>query len=214
ALGLGGRPAPRGHEGVALAGRFAGRRVLAFLGRRHLYQGWDAREVAAPVALAVNAGATTVVLTNAAGGLDPQMRAGDLMLIRDHLNLTGHSPLDGSRDDPFLDLHDAYAPRLRALARSLDPALREGIYAGVRGPQYETPAEAALLRVLGADAVGMSTVLETLAARARGCEVLGISLIGNLLDPVTVVSHADVLAAGAHGAVRLGDLLEAVSAAV
>ncbi len=192
--------------------------MVAFAGRVHLYQGHDARAVTSLVRIAAACGARTIVLTNAAGGLNPDFAQGDLMLISDHINLTGATPLDGSRDaNPFLNMIDAYAPHLRALAREHAPpeiVLREGVYAGLRGPQYETLAEATALRRIGADAVGMSTVLETLAARALGLDVFGISAITNVIGPSIDVSHGDVLmrsrAAGAGIAHVLEGLLGAL----
>jgi purine-nucleoside phosphorylase len=136
---------------------------------------------------------------------------GQPVLISDHLNLTGRSPLVGAQ---FVDMVDAYAPRLRVLARSIDPALAEGVYAGLPGPHYETPAEIRMLRTLGADLVGMSTVHETIAARAAGAEVLGVSLVTNMAAGITgePLSHAEVLAAGAASATRMGTLLADVVA--
>lgn len=197
-----------GHRGVAIVGTWAGRRVVAFAGRAHLYQGYSAHRVAYFVRLAAAIGARTLVLTNAAGALNPSYARGDVMLIADHINLTGASPIDGSLRDPFVGMSDAYAPELRALAR--DASLREGVYAGVRGPQYETAAECEALRRLGADAVGMSTVLETIAARALGLDVLGISLITNTTGDTGDVSHADVLAAATAGAERIAAIVERV----
>jgi purine-nucleoside phosphorylase len=199
-----------GHPGVAYVGAWAGKRVVAFAGRAHLYQGESPESVTYFVRLAAAAGARTVVLTNAAGGLNPEYGRGDLMLIRDHLNLTGATPLDGRAGDPFLGMVDAYAPHLRVLAREAAAGLtlREGVYAGVRGPQYETPAECEALRRLGADAVGMSTVLETIAARSLGLDVLGISLITNATGPTEVISHAAVLAASKEGSENLALAIE------
>jgi purine-nucleoside phosphorylase len=200
-----------GHRGVALVGERAGKRVLAFAGRAHLYQGYSAREVTQSVRLAAACGARTIVLTNAAGGLNEDFAAGDFMLIADHINLTGATPLDAKDGaSPFLCTFDAYAPALRAAARAAsgDMPLREGVYAGVRGPAYETPAEARALRLLGADAVGMSTVLETLAARALGLDVLGISLIANAAGAASGVSHGEVLAASERGSEHLARLIE------
>ena len=174
-------------------------RVLVLVGRVHAYEGHDLRHVVHPVRTACAAGARIVVLTNAAGGLRPDMPVGQPVLISDHLNLTARSPLVGAQ---FVDLTDAYAPRLRRLAREADPQLTEGVYAGLPGPHYETPAEIRMLRVLGADLVGMSTVHETIAARAAGAEVLGISLVTNLAAGITgaPLSHAEVVAAGAASA--------------
>ncbi|GAC1497264.1 MAG: hypothetical protein NVS1B2_18890 [Vulcanimicrobiaceae bacterium] len=168
------------------------------------------------VRLAAATGAHTIVLTNAAGGLDAAYAAGDVMLVADHLNLTATSPIAGDDGEPFVDMRDAYAPALRALARRAPPHTsppkpgREGVYAGVRGPQYETPAESEMLRRLGADAVGMSTVLETIAARRLRLEVLGLSLITNVIGPNRNVSHADVLAASRDGSDRVARLIEGV----
>lgn len=197
-----------GHAGHALVGRWHGKRVLAFAGRVHGYQGFEARDVTRNVAIAAEHGAKTLLLTNAAGALNPELRAGDLMVIADHLNLSGMNPLAGSGlANPFINMTDAYSPALRKLAHSLDSDLREGVYAGLLGPTYETPAEARYLRTIGADAVGMSTVLETIAARARGIEVFGVSLITNAVAaPET--SHAEVTDVAKTAAPRLAALLD------
>jgi purine-nucleoside phosphorylase len=152
-----------------------------------------------------------VVLTNAAGGLRDGMAVGDAVLISDHLNMTGRSPLRGAT---FVDMTHAYSPRLRSLALRLDPSLTEGVYAAMPGPQYETPAEIRALRTLGADLVGMSTVPETIAARSLGLEVLGVSLVTNLAAGITgePLDHAEVLAAGRASATRIGGLLAQVLA--
>jgi purine-nucleoside phosphorylase len=203
-----------GHRGEAIVGTWGGRRVVAFAGRVHLYQGYTARRVTYFVRLAAAAGAKIVILTNAAGGLNPAFTAGDLMLISDQLNLTGEASSGIDTSNPFVPMIDAYAPRLRALALRAAPAmlLRQGIYAGVRGPAYETPAEARLIRSMGADAVGMSTVLETIAARALGLEVLGISLITNVIAASVDVSHEEVLLAARAGSRQLARLLDGVLA--
>jgi purine-nucleoside phosphorylase len=150
-----------------------------------------------------------VVLTNAAGGLRPEYRVGQPVLISDHLNLTARSPLIGAQ---FVDLVDAYSPRLRALAHSVEESLAEGVYAALPGPHYETPAEIRMLRTLGADLVGMSTVHETIAARAAGAEVLGVSLVTNLAAGMTgePLRHDEVLAAGRDSAADLGELLAGI----
>jgi purine-nucleoside phosphorylase len=193
-----------------------GRRLLAFLGRVHAYEGHDPAVVAHGVRTAVRAGCSVVVLTNAAGGLREGMRVGEAVLISDHINLTGRSPLSGPTPDDvdgwgprFTDLTDAYAPRLRALARRLDPTLAEGVYAAVPGPHYETPAEIRAYQVLGADLVGMSTVHETIAARHAGAEVLALSLVTNLAAGLSgeALDHHEVLAAGQAAAERMGALL-------
>jgi purine-nucleoside phosphorylase len=202
-----------GHPGVATAGTWAGKRVVAFAGRVHLYEGHSARAVSYAVRLAAAAGARTIVLTNAAGGLNEAFVRGDVMLLSDHINLTGTTPIDPRRDaQPFLNMADAYAPHLRALAHanSGDIALREGVYAGVTGPAYETPAESQALRRLGADAVGMSMVIETIAARALGLDVLGISLITNTLGQANDVSHDEVLEIAHAGGDRIAFLIESV----
>jgi purine-nucleoside phosphorylase len=203
-----------GHLGVAYAGSWAGKRVVAFAGRAHLYAGNSPEEITYLVRLAAASGAKTIVLTNAAGGLNASYERGDVMLIADHINLTGATPLTGAGTNPFLDMTNAYAPHLRSLARarSSDVPLREGVYASVRGPQYETPAEAEAIRRLGADAVGMSTVLETIAARSLGLDVLGLSLITNVLSSTAGVSHGDVLSASQDGSARVARVIEGVLA--
>jgi len=204
-------PTAVGHTGQVLSVPIGEHRVLVLAGRVHAYEGHDLRHVVHPVRTACAAGARTVVLTNAAGGLRSDLEVGQPVLISDHLNLTARSPLVGPQ---FVDLVDAYSPRLRELARDVDPELAEGVYAGLPGPQYETPAEIRMLRLLGADLVGMSTVHETIAARAAGAQVLGVSLVTNLAAGITgePLSHAEVLAAGAASATRLGALLAGVIA--
>ncbi|WP_144205865.1 purine-nucleoside phosphorylase [Mycobacterium tilburgii] len=209
--GLPGFAAPRaaGHPGELLSVRIGAHRVLVLAGRIHAYEGHDLSHIVHPVRTACAAGAGIVVLTNAAGGLRTDMRVGQPVLISDHLNLTAWSPLVGAQ---FVDLTDAYASRLRRLARDADPELTEGVYAGLPGPHYETPAEIRMLQTLGADLVGMSTVHETIAARAAGAEVLGISLVTNLAAGISgaPLSHADVMAAGAASAARIGALLASI----
>jgi len=202
-------PSAQGHGGQVLSLQVGGHRVLVLLGRIHAYEGHDLRHVVHPVRTACAAGTHTVILTNAAGGLRQEYEIGQPVLISDHLNLTARSPLVGAQ---FVDLVDAYSPRLRALARDVDPTLAEGVYAGLPGPHYETPAEIRMLRTLGADLVGMSTVHETIAARACGAEVLGISLVTNLAAGMTgqPLSHDEVLDAGRQSATRMGSLLSAV----
>ena len=199
-------PRAPGHSGTVRSLELAGRRVLVLLGRVHGYEGRGVTQVVHGVRTACAAGAATVLLTNAAGGIGAELVVGQLVLISDHLNLTGASPLVGAR---FLDLVGAYSPRLRELAREIDPSLVDGVYAGLPGPHFETPAEIRMLRTLGADLVGMSTVLETIAARAEGAEVLGLSLVTNLAAGVTgePLDHLEVLAAGRAGATRMGGLL-------
>jgi purine-nucleoside phosphorylase len=192
--------------------------VLVYLGRLHLYEGHPPAVVTHPARVAVAAGCRVVVLTNAAGGIDPQVPVGTLALLRDHLNLTGRYPAaagpagggPSAADPSASDLTRApYSARLRALAREVDPSLPEGVYAGLPGPHFETPAEIRMLRVLGADLVGMSTVLEAVAARAAGAEVLGVSLVSNHAAGVSPhpLSAEDVLAAGRAALPRLATLL-------
>jgi purine-nucleoside phosphorylase len=198
-------PAVEGHAGRIRSLEVGGKRVLAFLGRTHLYEGRGVEPVVHGVRVAAAAGCGVVVLTNACGGLRPGLAVGDAVLLRDHLNLTGRTPLVGPR---FVDLSDLYAARLRTLVREVAPELSEGVYAQFPGPQYETPAEVRMAGILGADLVGMSTVLEAIAAHAEGCEVLGISLVTNLAaglgDPL---DHEEVLAVGRASATRMGELL-------
>ncbi|MGE2832312.1 purine-nucleoside phosphorylase [Mycobacterium sp. SMC-4] len=202
-------PSAQGHRGQVLSLRIGTHRVLVLLGRIHAYEGHDLRHVVHPVRTACATGVHTVVLTNAAGGLRSDMHVGQPVLISDHLNLTGRSPLVGAR---FVDMVDAYSPRLRDVARAIDPTLADGVYAGLPGPQYETPAEIRMLRTLGADLVGMSTVHETIAAREAGAEVLGVSLVTNLAAGMTgePLSHTEVLEAGRQSATRMGSLLSSV----
>jgi len=189
-------------------------RVLVFLGRVHLYEGLSPAAVVHGVRTAVSAGCRTVVLTNAAGGIRPGLSVGEPVLIRDHLNLTGKSPLAGlpPGGQRFVDLTDLYSPRLRALAREADPSLTDGVYAMMPGPHYETPAEITMLGRLGADLVGMSTGLEAIAARHLGAEVLGISLVTNLAAGLAGhgLSHAEVVETGRASASRMGTLLAAI----
>ncbi|MER5650011.1 purine-nucleoside phosphorylase [Streptosporangium sp. NPDC002524] len=204
-------PAVQGHAGRIRAVRTgSGKNVLIFLGRTHLYEGRGVEPVVHGVRTAIRAGAGTVVLTNAAGGLRPETQeVGEAVLISDHINLTGASPITGAT---FVDLTDVYTPRLRALAREADPSLTEGVYVAFRGPTYETPAEVRMCRILGGDMVGMSTVLEAIAAREGGAEVLGISLVTNpgaglVGEPL---NHEEVLEVGRATATRMGGLLAGV----
>jgi len=209
-----------GFEGGGVAGHSGqirsiattdGRRVLAIGARRHYYEGRDATAVAHGVRTAAAAGCTVLVVTNAAGSIRWEWTPGTVVLIDDHINLTGASPLSGPA---FVDMTDAYSPRLRAIAREVDPELPGGVYAQFPGPQYETPAEVRMAREMGADLVGMSTAIEVIAARAEGMEVLGISLVTNLAAGISPqpLSHDEVLAAGADAEPRLVALLAGVTA--
>jgi purine-nucleoside phosphorylase len=202
-------PTVAGHGGTLRSLRVGAKRVLILLGRTHLYEGRGVGAVVHGVRTAAAAGCRTVVLTNAAGCLRDGVSVGQPVLISDHLNLTATSPLQGAR---FVDLTDLYSPRLRALAREIDSTLVEGVYAGLPGPHFETPAEIRMLRTMGADLVGMSTVLEAIAARAAGVEVFGLSLVTNLAAGVTgePLNHEEVLEAGRASASRMGMLLKAL----
>jgi purine-nucleoside phosphorylase len=206
-----------GHVGRLLLGHLGGTPVVMLQGRFHVYEGNDPGLVVQPVLLYRRLGAEIVVLTNAAGGVDPAFGPGTLMVIRDHLNLTGRTPLLGPNADSigarFQDLTEAWSPRLRSALRAAGEAegvaLTEGVYAGLLGPQYETPTEVRMLRMLGADAVGMSTVLECIAARWTGLEVCGVSLVTNAGAGYTgePLTHEEVLAAGAESGPRLARVI-------
>ena len=212
-------PTVEGHAGELVLGRLAGREVLVQGGRFHVYEGHDAATSALPVRVAAALGIGTVLLTNAAGGIRRTFRAGTLMLIADTLNLTFRSPLVGAvqpGETRFPDMSDPWDAALRGVAREVAAAqgvaLEEGVYAGVLGPSYETPAEIRMLERLGADAVGMSTVTEVIAARAAGLRCLGISTITNLAAGIspTPLSHAEVITAAEAAGADLGRLLEGV----
>jgi purine-nucleoside phosphorylase len=206
-------PTAMGHGGTVRSVPVGDRRVLVLLGRTHLYEGHGPVQVAHGVRTAVAAGVRTVLLTNAAGGLRQGMEVGQPVLISDHLNLTATSSLVGAK---FVDLTDLYASRIRDLARQIDPALEEGVYAGLPGPHFETPAEIRMLATLGADLVGMSTVLEAIAARAAGAEVAAISLVTNLAAGITgePLNAEEVLEAGNAAAAKMGVLLRDLVAAL
>ena len=169
-------PTAPGHRATVRVARIAGACVLFFTGRVHLYEGRSPAEVAHAVRTASAAGVRAILLTNAAGGLRPEWEVGTVAAVSDHVNLTAASPLEGAR---FVDMTDAYSPRLRRLIHDLDPAVPEGVYCGFRGPQFETPAEIRMARTIGADLVGMSTVLEAIAAREAGLELAALSLVTN-----------------------------------
>lgn len=181
-------------------------RALVFLGRTHLYEGKGMEPVVHGVRTAVNAGCKVIILTNACGGINTSYRVGQPVLIRDHISLTAQSPLVGAT---FVDLTDLYSKRIRGIMKSADSSLPEGVYVHWRGPTYETPAEIHMMRTLGADLVGMSTVPEAIAAHALGAEVLGISLVTNAAAGVTgeKLNHEEVIAAGKAAASSMGELL-------
>lgn len=222
-------PGVVGHVGQAVIGRLAGREVLILQGRAHAYEGLSQQRVALPVRVMHELGITTLIVTNAAGGINPSYRAGDLMLIVDHIGLNalvGHNPLWGPNDDTlgprFPALSQAYDPALRRLAlqvaAGLGITLRQGVYCGLAGPAFETPAEVRFLRLIGADACGMSTVSEVMVARHMGMRVLGFSGITNMaiddIDAEAVADHAEVLEAGRLMIPRLSALLRGVLAAL
>lgn len=198
-----------GHAGRIRSVRAGDRRILVFLSRTHFYEGRGVAAVVHGVRTAARAGCRTVVLTNGCGGLRRSWQPGTPVLIRDHINLTATSPIDGAT---FVDLTDAYSSRLRAVCREIDPGLDEAVYVQFPGPQYETPAEVAMVGVIGGELVGMSTALETIAAREAGMEVLGISLVTNLAAGVSdqPLNHAEVIEAGRAAAERMGSLLARV----
>jgi purine-nucleoside phosphorylase len=210
-------PTVTGHGGSVRSVTVGRARVLVMLGRSHLYEGLGVAAVVHGVRAAVLAGGGTVVLTNAAGGVDPTLEVGRPVLLRDHINLSGQNPLVGPAPPEdvgprFVDLSDVYSERLRALAHQVDPHLREGVYAMFMGPSYETKAEVRMARTLGADLVGMSTALEAIAARQLGAEVLGLSLVTNPAAGVVdqPIDHREVLEAGRDAAGDLGDLLRRI----
>ena len=207
-------PTVVGHGGtLRIVSTSTGKIAAIFTGRTHLYEGFGVDQVVHGVRSAVAAGADVIVLTNGCGGLNPEWLPGTTVLIRDYINLTGSSPLLGAR---FIDMSMPYSARLRDLARSVDPNLPEGIYVQFRGPQFETPAEVRMAGVLGGDLVGMSTTIETIAARELGAEVLGISLVTNLAAGISPkpLSHEEVLEAGREAAPRLRRLLGGIAAAL
>lgn len=219
------RPTVEGHSGQLVVGRLEGQEILVMQGRVHFYEGYTMQQVVFPIRVMQVLGIETLIVTNAAGGLNPDYAAGDLMLLADHINLvgmTGNNPLFGPNDPTlgprFPDMSQAYDPALRAIARMVGQAhdlpLHEGVYVGLSGPSFETPADIRFLRLIGADAVGMSTVPEVTVARHGGMRALGISGISNvaLSEPKPGVSatHEEVLAAGALIVPRLMTLLRGV----
>ncbi|XEC92813.1 purine-nucleoside phosphorylase [Paenibacillus tarimensis] len=192
-----------GHAGELMIGQLSGRTVVLMRGRFHMYEGYGPELTAFPVRVMKALGVHTLVVTNAAGGINTEYEPGDLMLISDHINLTGRNPLIGPNDDElgvrFPDMSEAYSRRIRGLARKAGAEqgieLQEGVYIGVLGPSYETPAEIRMMRTMGADAVGMSTVAEVVAARHSGIEVLGISCISNMAAGILdqPLSHQEVM---------------------
>jgi purine-nucleoside phosphorylase len=206
-------PVVEGHSGKVRSYEIKGEhgtvRALVFLGRTHLYEGKGMEPVVHGVRTAVKAGCKVIVLTNASGGINAAYKVGEPVLIRDHISLTAQSPLSGAT---FVDLTDLYSKRIREIVKSEDTSLQEGVYVHFRGPTYETPAEILMMRTIGADLVGMSTVPEAIAAHAMGAEVLGISLVSNAAAGMTgeKLNHEEVVAAGKAAASRMGELLKNV----
>lgn len=203
-------PVVSGHGGHLLLSRTpAGKVAATFTGRTHYYEGRGVAPVVHGVRTAAAWGAGTLVLTNGCGGLNPAWAPGTVVLLADHINLTGDTPLLGAT---FIDMSEAYSRRLRDLAHRVDPALPEGVYVQFRGPQYETPAEVRMAGILGGDLVGMSTTLETIAAREAGMEVLGLSLVTNAAAGLSesALNHAEVLQAGRDAGPRLAALLAGI----
>ncbi|WP_416956366.1 purine-nucleoside phosphorylase [Nocardioides sp. T5] len=187
----------------------AERNLLVFLSRTHFYEGKGVAAVVHPIRTAAAAGCSAIVLTNGCGGLKQGWQPGQPVLISDHINLTGTSPIVGAN---FVDLTDLYSPRLRAMCKEVDGSLDEGVYVQFPGPHYETPAEVRMAGILGGHLVGMSTTLEAIAAREAGMEVLGISLVTNLAAGLSgePLNHEEVLEAGRSAASRMGGLLSQV----
>ena len=195
-----------GHSGKIRSIQSGDRNLLVFLSRTHFYEGHGVAKVVHGVRTAAAAGCRAIVLTNGCGGLKDTWTPGTPVLISDHINLTGTSPIEGAT---FVDLTDLYSSRLRQMCREVDPSLDEGIYVQFPGPHYETPAEIGMVRAIGGHLVGMSTTLEAIAAREAGMEVLGISLVTNLAAGISgePLNHEEVLEAGRAAASRMGDLL-------
>ena len=198
-----------GHSGKIRSVQAGDLRALVFLSRTHYYEGRGVDAVVHGVRTAAKAGCRTIVLTNGCGGLKETWTPGTPVLISDHINLTGRSPIVGAN---FVDLTDLYSRRLRELCREVEPGLDEGVYVQFPGPHYETPAEIAMVRAIGGHLVGMSTTLEAIAAREAGLEVLGISLVTNLAAGIggEPLNHEEVLAAGRSAAERMGSLLSRI----
>ena len=206
-----------GHAGKLVEGRIGSTEVIVLSGRVHLYEGYTPQQVAHGVRELARRGVRSLILTNAAGAINLSYKPGDLVLLSDHINLQGANPLTGSSDEPrFPDMSEAYSAEFRALAKAagagLGLTLREGVYAGVPGPSFETPAEIRYLRHIGADLVGMSTIMEAIAANHAGMRVLGISCVTNMAAGVLPqkLTHAEVLETGASAAASLTALLRAV----
>jgi len=212
-----------GHTGELVIGELSGKTVIVMRGRAHYYEGYSMQRITLPVRVMHELGVHSLIVTNAAGGVNPAYRPGDLMLIVDHINLVGMAglnPLRGPNDESlgprFPDMSQAYNPMLRDLAcqvaREQNIVLHQGVYIMLAGPSFETPADVRFIRMIGADAVGMSTVPEIIVARHSGMRVLGLSMISNSLSGHTQVSHDEVLAAGQLAVPHLTALIQGVLA--
>lgn len=211
------RPTVESHEGRLVLGKLSGRRVMVMQGRLHFYEGYDLDQITHPVRVMKALGVTTIILSNACGGLNPALTVGDLVAITDHINLSGHSPLRGPNDDSlgprFPDMYHCHDPKLIEVsleaARDLGITLHKGVYAWVTGPNLETAAECRYLRIIGADLVGMSTVPEVIVARHSGLKALGFSVVTDMALPDAhgPVSLADVISAAAETEPKLTRLL-------
>ena len=209
-----------GHAGQLVVGGLEGKTVAVMQGRLHYYEGYDMQEITFPVRVFKAWGIETIILTNACGGLNPTYKAGDLMVINDHINFMGANPLRGPNDDRlgprFPDMVGTYTEALRELAHSVDHDLREGVYVAVAGPNYETPAELRMMRGWGADAVGMSTVPEVLVARHGGMRILAIATVTDMATgipgQIDHVTAEQVLAVANRAGKRLGELIKGVIA--
>lgn len=209
-----------GHAGQMVLGDLDGTPVVALQGRFHLYEGYDAGQVVFPIRTIARLGTKAIAITNAAGGIHPEFSAGDLMAITDHVNLTGQNPLTGSHDDRlgarFPDMQGAYDERFREIllevAKDRGLELKQGVYSVLSGPSYETPAEVRMLRLLGCDACGMSTIPEVVASRQMGVRVLGVSLISNLAAGIAKhpLTHQEVIETAARVAKDFAGLMRAV----
>lgn len=208
------RSTVKGHIGRFVLGGIGETRVIFAQGRVHLYEGFSAKEISAGIRFLARTGIRRLILTNAAGSVNPQFNPGSWMMLTNHLNLTGTSPLSGAAE--FIDMTETYSlkwgDQFSAAASNLSLTLYKGVYAGVRGPQYETPAEVKMLKALGADAVGMSTICEAIQARALGMEIIGFSCLTNWATGLgqAPLSHGEVLSAGDSAAGTLQKLLESV----
>ena len=210
-------PTVEGHGSKILSLSTGKNKVMVFQGRTHLYEGHSGTDVTHGIRTAWAAGCEVAILTNASGGVNPDYAVGEPVLISDHLNMTGTSPLVGPSPPAelgirFVDMSEAYSLRLRKIAKEISPELKEGVYAGFMGPQYETPAEVSMAKTMGADMVGMSTVLECIAARYVGLEVMGVSLVTNMAAGVSdeKLDHEDVLMIGQQSAKNVGVILNGV----